>query len=252
MIEYGLSETKYWINCIIKETYSQHGEDKIIDNLLGHKNGFYIDVGANDPTRFNNTKRFYELGWRGINIEPDLNKFKELKNHRKRDINLNIGIGEKNSKLTFYKFVPDTLSTFSNTEAEKYQKQGYKTSDKVKVQVKKLRDVLKKYCKNKAIDFISIDTEGYEMQVLKSNDWKKIRPIVVYVESIKHDKDRLIKTKEVELNLYLKEKGYSCVFDSGLNSLYLLTSYKKQQNIESETTVGMTDIINRIYKLLGL
>lgn len=64
------------------------------------KNGFYIDVGAHDPNFISVTKAFYLKGWYGINIEPLPNLFKALQIYRRRDINLNIGIGEKEGIAT--------------------------------------------------------------------------------------------------------------------------------------------------------
>lgn len=63
----------------IKKSFSQYGEDLIIDSLLHNKHrGFYVDVGAYDPHRISNTKRFYLKGWKGINIEPDESNFQSL------------------------------------------------------------------------------------------------------------------------------------------------------------------------------
>ncbi|MHB9129364.1 MAG: FkbM family methyltransferase, partial [Candidatus Humimicrobiaceae bacterium] len=157
----------------LRKSYAQKGEDLVLDNFSGNKRrGFYVDVGANDPHRFSNTKRFYLRGWTGINIEPDVDNWQKLSSQRKRDINLNIGIGESESSLEFYKFIPHTLSTFSKEEADNYVGQGYKLEKVVLVEVKKLEDILAEYCKGD-IDFMSIDTEGFDMQVLKSNNWNR-------------------------------------------------------------------------------
>ena len=107
-------EVKFLLNRSSGISYSQWGEDIIIDNLLGRKKrGFYIDIGAYDPTRFSNTKRFYLRGWRGINVEPDPVRIKKFHKERPGDINLNIGIADKSRVLNFFKFDPPTLSTFS-------------------------------------------------------------------------------------------------------------------------------------------
>src|SRR5438552_17947489 len=90
-INYAVRELylKYWMQ-IVRNSYSQGGEDLVMDNFFnGKRKGFYVDVGANDPTRFNNTKRFYKKGWRGINIEPDPKLFEKIKSDRSRDTNLN-------------------------------------------------------------------------------------------------------------------------------------------------------------------
>src|SRR3989344_6416322 len=72
----------------IRNSYSQNNEDLKIDELLNYPSkGFYVDVGAYDPDRFSNTKRFYLKGWRGINIEPDVYSFNKFLEKRPEDIN---------------------------------------------------------------------------------------------------------------------------------------------------------------------
>lgn len=205
----------------IKGSYSQRGEDLVIDRLSGYKKrGFYVDVGAYDPDRFSNTKRFYLKGWKGINIEPNTSNYKSFLRERERDINLNSGIGNHNTKLNFYQFIPDTLSTFSQKEAGKYQKQGYKLVGTTKVLVRRLKTIFEQYRPHNKIDFVSIDTEGYEIEVLKSNDWTKYKPTLICIESIEHavknKKSRPIKN----IDNFLIEKGYKKVFDNNQNSIY--------------------------------
>ena len=99
-------------------SFSQKGEDLIIERIIGDiKKGFYIDIGAHNPNVFNNTKRFYQKGWQGINIEPNPRLIQEFFKQRPRDINLHIGIGKTSGSTTFFEFVVDGLSTFSKTEA---------------------------------------------------------------------------------------------------------------------------------------
>jgi len=193
-------------------SYSQWGEDIIIDDLLGKKKGgFYVDIGAYDPTRFSNTKKFYLRGWRGINIEPDPIRIGKFYKERSRDINLNIGIANKNGLLNFYKFSPQTLSTFSKKSLDEYQKQGYKLNEIIKVRVLKLSKVLEKnYKGSKRIDFLSIDTEGLDLEVLKGNNWKKFRPKVICIEGqINNPKKFLIKL------------GYKKVYTNQTNSIFI-------------------------------
>lgn len=151
-------------------SFSQEEEDLVIDKLLNYKKrGFYVDVGAYDPTQFSNTKRFYLKGWRGINIEPDTDNFKKFLKERKKDVNLNIGVGNKSDNLIYYKFFPDTVSTFSINDMNRNLRKKYKLIRKIKISVKKLSFVLRKYCRQ-TVDFISIDTEGLDLEVLKSNN----------------------------------------------------------------------------------
>lgn len=207
----------------IRNSYSQAGEDIIIDQVLGNKkSGFYIDVGAYDPNRFNNTERFYKRGWTGINIEPNINYFKKLQQQRKRDVNLNLGVSNKATKLDFYKFFPDTLSTFSKERAIKYKTQGFKFIGKTRVQTIKLSDVFKKYIKDRSVDFLSVDTEGFELEVLKSNDWKAGFPKIICIESSKYEPS----AKKVEE--FLLREGYKKYYSGHVNDIYILTNAQKQ------------------------
>lgn len=171
-----------------KETYAQNKEDLIIDILTGYKRkGFYVDVGANNPDVISVTKKFYERGWNGINVEPDHSNYLLLEEKRKRDINLNIGIANQEGELDF--FMKDSANTTESTgftfSKQVYDKRKYKLDSK-KVQVLPLKKV---FAENSVenIDFMNIDVEGFEREVIKSNDWKKYRPTVLCIEGNNYD-----------------------------------------------------------------
>lgn len=211
----------YW--GYIRRSYSQCAEDLFIDRLVGFKkNGFYVDVGAHDPDRFSNTKKFYRQGWNGINIEPDYKNFRKFQKKRRRDINLNIGIGAKSSVQTFFRFIPDTLSTFSNENARKYCAQGYIKIGEIDVEIKRLAEIFEEYVKNKHIDLLNIDVEGFEMQVLKSNDWEKFKPTSICIESVKHSKEGIGESIVNEQLAYLHNLGYELVYFNGINSIFVV------------------------------
>ncbi len=217
---YTYSEINRMIFSLTKKSYSQDGEDLFIDMLLKKRGkGFYVDVGAYDPTRFSNTKRFYDRGWTGINIEPDTINYEKFKKERKRDINLNVGIGTRSQKLTFYKFFPDTLSTFSPTSARQYKALGYKLILKKRVDVLPLSNILKKHCKVKTVDFFSIDTEGLDLTVLKSNNWKLYSPQIICIESKTHRGNSGDEFEKIDR--YLVGKGYSQRFCNNVNAIYI-------------------------------
>mgnify|MGYP001561699728 FL=1 len=93
-LKFALIESKQLLyDKFIKNSYRQNGEDVIIDKILNKRGlGTYIDIGAYDPYRFNNTYRFYKKGWKGVNIEPDEYNYSLLLKKRPNDVNLNIGI----------------------------------------------------------------------------------------------------------------------------------------------------------------
>ena len=193
-------------------SYSQDGEDMILKSFYEtRKNykGFYVDVGAHHPVRYSNTYFFYNKGWRGINIEPTPTAITPFKILRSRDINLNVGVATKHENLTFFCFNEPALNTFSEESAllaEKKEK--YKVIKKVQVDVLPLRDILSKYLpEGIKIDFLTVDVEGLDFDVLKSNDWDRFSPEYLLVEG--HiDFDQIF---DYDIYQFLKEKQYKLV-----------------------------------------
>ena len=192
---------------------SQYCEDLILDVLLNFKEkGMYIDVGAYDPCVFSNTKRFYERGWSGINIEPDPENYRKFVEQRGRDINLNMGVGAANTEKDFYRLSADTLSTFSEDIKNKNVKEGHTLVSKQKIPVRPLTDIFSKYANEVDVDFMSIDVEGSELEVIQSNDWAKYRPRVIVVE-INRNRRRLL--------AYLSMLHYRIVFNNQTNAVFI-------------------------------
>jgi len=191
-------------------SYSQDGEDMILKSIYeGRKNykGFFVDVGAHHPVRYSNTRFFYKKGWRGINIEPTPSAIKPFNLFRRRDINLNIGVGENRDTLTFYCFNEPALNSFSKEVSEKIVKERpkYKIIKEVKIEVFPLAEVFDKYLPTGTrIDFMTIDVEGLDFEVLKSNNWEKYKPEVLLVEE-NINVDEMDKSR---IYPFLKEKGY--------------------------------------------
>lgn len=205
----------------IRGSYSQKGEDLIIDGLLNNKKkGFYIDIGAHDPSLRSNTKRFYKKGWSGINVEPDYNNYCKFIKNRPRDMNLNIGVSDKDRTLNFYRFIPDAISTFSKENLAEYKRYGFKLREKIRVPTRKLSKVFSQYVKNKIIDFMSVDAEGYDLKVLKSNDWGKFRPTLICVETHYHYNNRNVFEETREIYKLLTKVGYDRVWANNINEIY--------------------------------
>ena len=128
-------------------SFSQEGEDLILRRLFSDKTiGFYVDVGAHHPFRFSNTFKFYEKGWRGINIEPNPEDFNLFSKHRKRDININAGVASNDGELPYFMFNELALNTFCEEEAsKKNQLDNYSIVKKIEIPVYKLENLLQKY-----------------------------------------------------------------------------------------------------------
>lgn len=195
-------------------SYSQNREDIILDALLGRQNsGFYVDVGAAHPDQDSVTKYFYEKGWHGVNIDANSVMVDLLKKRRPKDINICIGVASKKGSLTLRQY-PEAygLSTFSKKQMKEHKKVS-KAKNYIEevVNTDRLSSILKKHGVKKDIDFLKIDVEGFEEEVLKGNDWKKNRPKIICIES---------NHKENDWSKILKENKYKNVFFDGLNEYY--------------------------------
>lgn len=209
-------------------TYAQYHEDVILAALLSDvKKGFYIDIGANYPTIDSVTKHFYDQGWTGINIEPIPSLYEQLTDERPNDLNLQIGIGKKESKLTFYENVTipghssfdyDQAATVKGSQIKEYE-----------INVLPLARVILQY-KVKHVHFLKIDVEGFESEVIAGMDWKKVRPEVICIEA-NHRSDAWQKD--------LISKGYIAFINDGLNEYYIAKEAKSR----------MDDFADKVVKL---
>lgn len=170
-------------------SYGQDGEDLILNRLLdGQALGFYVDVGAHHPVRFSNTYLFYQRGWRGINIDAMPGSMKKFNKVRPRDINIECGVAGSAGKLMYHRFNEPALNTFDASEAERKNKPPYQMIEAVEVAVERLDALLERYLPTgQQIDFLSVDVEGKDEEVLRSNDWSRYRPRFILAETLRTD-----------------------------------------------------------------
>lgn len=202
------------------ESYSLEGEDILLNRYFKEKvSGMYVDVGAHHPYRFNNTYFFYKKGWKGINIDADKNAIDLFNVSRKNDINILSAVSNDVSKKIYYQFNEPALNTFSKSLCKKYIKLGYKLISENKLSFRKLSDILKENMYNKQhVDFMSIDVEGDELKVLKSNDWNTVRPEIILIEVL--DLPDIESASSHGITKYLKSKDYKLVAKTLTNLLY--------------------------------
>lgn len=170
-----------------RRSWSQEGEDLLLSRLLERReSGFYVDVGAHDPFRFSNSAYFYARGWRGLNIEPDPAGADLIRRYRPRDIVVNLGVGIEPSMLTFFRFNEPALNTFdADLARERLKDAAYRIVEEKKIEVDRLDRIFAMHLPaGQTIDFMSVDAEGADLAVLKSNDWGRFRPAYVVAETL--------------------------------------------------------------------
>lgn len=194
-----------------KRSFGQAGEDIVAESVFGKKKkGFYVDVGAYHPKVFSNTYMFYKRGWRGIAVEPNPEMAQLFAKTRKRDVVVNMGVGEEKDVKDYYIFSDPASNTFSAKQVEINQKAaGRKLLGKKKIAVLPLREILEENVpKGVTIDVMSVDVEGMDLEVLHSNDWKKFRPKVVICEDMTFD---FRDWKKSKVAVFLEGIGYRLV-----------------------------------------
>ncbi len=177
----------------------------ILRHILGadKRDGFYVDIGAFHPIHASNTYFFYLNGFRGINVDARPGSMELFNKIRPYDINLEFGVSNKNENLNYY-FIDENSSMnsfskefLSNLGMLKYVKK------QIEVPMYTLSEILDKYLPSgKPIDFLNVDVEGFDYNVLVSNDWERYRPKIIVVECGCQDES------EARILNYLKDNEY--------------------------------------------
>ncbi len=171
------------------------------------------------------TKAFYERGWYGINIEPLPDKHKLLEIFRKRDINLQLGVGEKEGNNTF--LVKGCYSSMLYDKTNNISKF-------INIRVNTMSNICRKFVpKDVKIEFVKIDVERAEKNVLLGFDFENYRPKIFCIESLFIPKTNIPEYKEWESILIRND--YVFAYNYGVNRFY----YDKR-------IVGLRDKFNGI------
>lgn len=208
-----------------KISYSQKGEDLIINfifKVLNIKKPTYLDIGANHPIKINNTYLFYKQGSRGVCVEPNPKLYKLIKNKRKKDIVLNIGIGrEKKEFSDFYIMDANVLSTFSKKEADDIIKNTkHSLKEIIKIPLENINHIIENNFNNEAPNLISLDTEGYDLEILKSINLNKIRPEIFCIETLSYS-EKNDEKKETEIIEFMENNDYYVHADTYINTIFI-------------------------------
>lgn len=194
-------------------SYSRAGEDAILMEIFEGKNmGFFVDVGCYDPIIGSNTYGFYLNGWSGINIDPNERAIELFNKSRTRDINVHSAVDLTEGHIDYYSFNEagfDQMNTISESFKEFAQNEFNLTvKSKTKVACQTLEHILDQYLPaGKTIDFLSIDVEGKDLEVVQSNNWQKYRPVAVVTEVT----GTLSELDSFEITKFMKSVNYEPV-----------------------------------------
>jgi FkbM family methyltransferase len=163
-------------------SYAQNFEDITLRRaLMDIETGFYVDVGAFHPCIDSVTNWFYSQGWSGINIEPQPHFAGLLREERPRDINLQCALGARPGNARLH--VIGGLSTKVDEFAERHIEAGVPSEPSIDVEQRTLAQVFEEHVAGKTVDFLKIDVEGAEAEIINTFDFATHRPRIVVVEA---------------------------------------------------------------------
>lgn len=206
-------------------SYSQCGEDLIVDFVLswmGVSAITYLDLGANDPVRFNNTYRFYEKGFAGVLVEPDNNLTDSIRKLRPRDVCVASAVGVTDDhEVSFYKMSADTLSTTQSNTVELYEQNSeHRLALEVRVPHMHINRLLSKYFPDNCPTLVSLDVEGLDQQLLEAWDFSRWRPAIICVETLTYSQNKTAAKVDGIFNV-MKRNGYIQYADTYINTIFV-------------------------------
>jgi FkbM family methyltransferase len=232
--------------------YSQYKQDKFLNEVIfGNKiNGFFIDIGAHDGVTINNTYFFEEYKyWKGICVEPNPNVYNKLVANRKaRTLNVCIGDENKTVKFTQISGYSEMLSGMTDKYDERHRQRinellMQKGDQKIEIEVDMIKLDSIESLKNQEIDFISIDTEGNEFDIVKSLNFKLLKVKALVVEN---------NYKEEKIKNYLAFLGYKLVWKLGTDEVFV---HENELSLLVKLRLfkwRLNSVCNRILLKLGL
>jgi len=203
-----------------KRCFSQEGEDMVLARVFENKSsGVYVDVGAHHPTRFSNTYMFYLRGWSGVNVDGMPGSMDVFRKLRRRDTNIEALISSKPGELTYHLFNDPAMNTCDPEIAR--QRDGlenFRITGTRTIKAATLEAILEgSLGDRRKIDFLSVDVEGMDLDVLQSNNWRKFRPTVILAED--YGLTDLEATLKTPTATFLAECGY-VLFAKTVNTLF--------------------------------
>ncbi len=208
-------------------SYAQAMEDLHLLRALGgvpQDEGFYIDVGANDPEIESVTKLFYDRGWRGINIDASPKWAAKLREQRPRDVNIEAAISDLPGPLTFYDHVGG-LGTTVESIAKSHENLHRQDMLPRVVSTSTLADICAEHAPAQ-IHFLKVDVEGAEDSALRSMDFARFRPWILCIEC--HYPMRPDVQVYDAWETIVTDAGYVFAFTDSINRYYVATEHRER------------------------
>jgi FkbM family methyltransferase len=197
-------------------SYAQNFEDVMLWRALGHiEKGFYIDIGAQDPTIDSVSLAFHEHGWHGIHVEPTPHYAGLLRQKRPGDTVIQAAVGNGPAVMQFFEIPNTGISTADCKIADQHRERGFDVQEITVTSIP--LSAIFETCPEE-IHWLKIDVEGFEQQLLSSWGESLARPWIVVVESTLPLTQ--IETHDLWESL-ITERGYSPVYFDGLNRYYV-------------------------------
>lgn len=197
-----------------KISFSKAGDDIQLMKILNNsKPGCYVDIGCWHPVKASNTYFFYLRNWKGICIDPNPELKDVFQFYRPKDIFVNAAIGNNDENLNYYMLNDKHCSSMNTLDYSFLEKHNLQSEIKntISIPTYSLAKILEeKLAPDDRLDFFDIDVEGFDLEVLKSNDWQKYRPKIVLVETELSLNEEL----SSDIFLYLESKNYRLIAKS--------------------------------------
>jgi FkbM family methyltransferase len=215
-----LESIKYAIKRKIYQRYnisfSKSGDDLQLMKLINQSTpGTYVDIGCWHPVKSSNSFFFSLRNWKGICIDPNPELQKLYKKFRPNDVFVNCAVGDKEADLKYY-MLSDNYSSMNTLNLDFLKKHDLEKDIKntITIPTFSLKEILDKNISvNDRLDFFDVDVEGFDLQVLQSNDWEKYRPKVVATESDISIKEDVVS----EITVFLESVNYRLVGKTVMN-----------------------------------
>lgn len=214
-IEYLKTIAKLCLGYGVQKSYSQFGEDAIVQSLCKRSCGFYVDVGTYHPVLYSNTYALYKKGWHGLAIDPNVSLKPLYRLFRSRDTFISAGVGSGEEEM-YYMFSDGAYNTFNIENANACKKLKWlRYLGSIKLPILSLSRIVQEH-EIKEIGLLNIDVEGNDMEVLQSYNWS-VRPNIIIIESSEFN---VIEPDKSEIYRFLHNKKYRLTGFSGVSLIW--------------------------------